>query len=197
MGKVVAGVGVVAAVLVLAMLAFVLLLLVSLVDRLGAAPRALGSLGAAGSSVGRAAQAAAQSARDALDPTHPPRGTLVYDAELDELRIVEPNGAVASHPERDLVLARIEKRVGAESPETAQYAVVLDRLRVPRETRVLGVVVGRSDDAHEHVVYDGQFFRVGRALYKVNWVQFAPPRMAVGRLRNPDVPVEELVFVVD
>src|SRR5581483_4367823 len=171
-GKVVAGVGVVAAVLVLAMLAFVLLLLVSLVDQLGAAPRA-------------------------LDPTHPPRGTLVYDAELDELRIVEPNGAVASHPARDLVLARIEKRVGAESPETAQYAVVLDRLSVPRETRVLGVVVRRSDDAHEHVVYDGQFFRVGRALYKVNWVQFAPPRMAVGRLRNPDVPVEELVFVVD
>jgi hypothetical protein len=196
-GRVAAGVGIVAALLGLALLALVLLLLVSVVDRLGAAPRALGSLGAAGASVGQAAQAAAQSARDALDPTHPPRGTLVYDTELDELRIVEPNGTVASHPERDVVLARVEKRVGAESPETAQYGVVVERLKVPRETRVLGVVVSRSDDAHEHVVYDGQMFLVARALYKVNWVQFSPPRMAVGRLRNTDVPVRELAFAVD
>jgi hypothetical protein len=192
-----AGLGVVALALMLA----TLLVLLAVVDRLGAAPRALADFGsqasAASAGAARVVGQTAQSARDALDPTHPPRGQLQLDAELEELRVVGVGAAVADNPERQLTLSRVEKRVGADSPETAQYAVVADRLRTPRETRVLGIVVSRSDDAKEHVLYRAQLFRVGQTLYKVNWVAFEGQRVAIGRLRSAEGAVGELAFAVD
>lgn len=191
----------VAGLLGLALLAVVLLLAVALVDRLGAAPRAFSDVGARagalGSSAVRAAEDAAQTARDVLDPAHPPRGPLSYDAEFDELRRVDSGGSLAPHPERELTLAAVRKRVGAETPETAQYAAILDKLKTPRETRVLGVVVSRTSDERERFLYKGQVFRVGRSLYKVNWVSFDPPALAVARLRDPNTPVADLAFAID
>jgi hypothetical protein len=189
------------AALALGLMLAMLLVLLAVVDRLGAAPRALTDLGsrasAASAGAARVVGETAQSARDALDPAHPPRGQLLYDAELDELRVVAVGGSIASHPERELTLRRVEKRAGAESPETAQYAVVADRLKTPRETRVLGVVVSRSDDAREHALYRSQLFRVGRALYKVNWVGFEGQQVGIGRLRSADGAVGELAFALD
>jgi hypothetical protein len=194
---VLAGLGVLALGLMLA----TLLVLLAVVDRLGAAPRALADLGsrasAASAGAARIVGETAQSARDALDPTHPPRGQLLYDAELEELRVVAVGGSIASHPERELTLRSVEKRVGADSPEVAQYALVADRLRTPRETRVLGVVVSRSDDARQRVLYRAQLFRVGRALYKVNWVGFEGQQVGIGRLRSAEGAIGELAFAID
>jgi hypothetical protein len=192
-----AGLGVVALGLLLAML----LVLLAVLQQVGAAPRAISDLGGRASELSsgaaRVVGETAQSARDALDPTHPPRGPLAYDVELDELRIVAVGGSLATHPERDLTLRAVEKRVGATSPETAQYAAVVDRLKTPRETRVLGVVVSRSDDAKQRVLYKGQLFRVGRALYKVNWVGFESGQVAIGRMRSAESAIGELVFAID
>lgn len=200
-GGVLGAVALVVGVVVLALLVAVLLTLLALVDRLGAAPRALGEVGArasaASASAVQAVGDAAQAARDALDPTRPPRGALSYDAELDELRKIDVGGVVAPHPQREIVLAGVSKRVGAETPETAQYGTVVDRLKTPRETRVLGVVVSRTDDARTYTLYKGQVFRIARALYKVNWVVFDPPQIAVGRLRSANGAVGELAFAVD
>jgi len=188
-------------VLALGLMLATLLVLLAVVDRLGAAPRALVDLGSRAGAVSagaaRVVGETAQSARDALDPTHPPRGQLSLDAELDELRVVAVGGSIAPHPQRELTLRGVEKRVGADTPETAQYASVTDRLRTPRETRLLGVVVSRSDDAQQRVLYKGQLFRVGRALYKVNWVGFEGQQVGIGRLRSADGAVGELAFAID
>jgi hypothetical protein len=194
---VLAGLGVLALGLMLA----TLLVLLAVIDRLGAAPQALTDLGsrasAASAGAARIVGDAAQSARDALDPTHPPRGRLLYDAELEDLRVVAVGGSLASHAERELTLRGVEKRVGAESTEAAQYALVTDRLKTPRETRILGVVVSRTDDARQHVLYRAQLFRVGRTLFKVNWVAFESQQVAIGRLRSAEGAVGELAFEVE
>jgi hypothetical protein len=194
-------VGAVVGVIGLALLVAVLLVMLAIVNQLGAAPRALGEIGAnasaASAAAGRVVGDAAQSARDALDPTHPPRAPLAYDVELDELRKVEVGGVIAPHPERELTLMKVEKRVGAESPEVAQFARVRDRLKTPAERRVLGIVVSRSDDEREQLLYKAQLFRVGRALYKVNWVAFDGQQVAIGRLRSADTAVGALAFAID
>src|SRR5947208_9720735 len=96
-------------VLALGLMLATLLVLLAVVDRLGAAPRALADLGsqasAASAGAARVVGQTAQSARDALDPTHPPRGQLQLDAELDDLRVVAVGAAVADHPDRLLTLS--------------------------------------------------------------------------------------------
>lgn len=178
-----------------------LALMLAILDRVGAAPRALGDvtgrLGAASSEIARAVEDAGQRARDTLDPSHPPRGPLRQDVEIDELRQVEPGGTIAVGSDRELRLTAIRKRVPAESADLAQYALVRDQLRTPRETRVLGVVVNRTDDARDRYLYKGQVFRAGRAFYKVNWIAFEPPRLAIVRLRAPDDAIGELAFAID
>lgn len=181
----------------LALLLATLLVLLGLLQQLGAAPRALGELTNAPAAAARAVTSAAQSARDALDPTHPPRTPLEYDAELDELRKVDVGQPLVPHPERDLTLRAIEKRVGADGPETAQYATIADRLKTPRELRVLGVVISRNDETRQYILYKGQLFRVARALYKVNWVAYEARQIAIGRLRSSDATVTALAFTVD
>jgi hypothetical protein len=67
-------------------------------------------------------------------------------------------------------------------------------LRQPRETRLLGLLVRSDSDPHEYAVYKGETFRIGRALYRVNWISKAENAIAAGMLRNPDNTTQALKF---
>ena len=91
----------------------------------------------------------------------------------------------------------IRRRAGADSADTALYAVIHAELRQPRETRILGQLVRSDADAHDYVIYKGETFRIGRALYRVNWISQDENALAVGRYRSPDAVSASLKFDVD
>jgi hypothetical protein len=53
----------------------------------------------------------------------------------------------------------------------------------------------RSDsDPHDHVVYTGEIFRIGRSAYRVNWISQDENAVAAGVLRNPDAVTQTFKF---
>jgi hypothetical protein len=96
-----------------------------------------------------------------------------------------------------LTLQTIRRREGSDSPETALYAVVHAELRQPRETRILGQLVRADRDAHDHVVYKGESFRIGQTLYRVNWISQEEGSLAAGAYRRPDTVTAPLKFEYD
>jgi hypothetical protein len=93
-----------------------------------------------------------------------------------------------------LTVQAMRRREFAESPDTSLYAVVHAELRQPRETRVFGQVVRSESDPHDHVVYKGETFRIGGALYRVNWISQEENTIAIARYRHPDVVSAPLKF---
>lgn len=192
-------IGIIAAV-ILGIALLMLVLLISIVDRLGAAPRALGDITGAASSItssaGQAIDSVAESARGRLDPTRPPRGLTATDATIDEFRRVGVGEELASADGRVLTLLSIEKRTDSTTPITAQYAVVEERLRVPTERRILGVVVSTDDEREEHILYRGQTFQAGTRFLRVNWISFDEKAVGLVRLRDVDGPIPDLAFTL-
>ena len=80
----------------------------------------------------------------------------------------------------------IRRRDNPESTDTAQYAVVHAELKQPNETRFLGQVIRSDNDAHDYVLYKGETFRIGRTVYRVNWVSSESGSFAAGAYRHPD-----------
>jgi hypothetical protein len=93
-----------------------------------------------------------------------------------------------------LTVKSIERRAGSSSPQTALYAVIHAELREPRQTRFLGQVIRSDSDPHDHVVYTGETFRIGRSLYRVNWISQVDESVAAGVLRQPDASTQPLKF---
>ena len=156
-------------------------------DRIGAALE-----GGAG-----AVARAVQTVRDAADPAHPPRGTLAQDTEFDELLRLDVGATIAGSQTRTLTITAIQRRQDAENPDQGVYAVVHSELIVPRETRVLGLLVRTDRDPRDEYLYKGESFRVGRRLYKVNWVSLDRQQVAVAAYRDPDRATAPLKFQVD
>ena len=183
--------------LLLAILAAVLLVLfavASLVNVPGQVAGGVGSqVGGVASQASRAVSSAQQALQDATDPNHPPRG-LVYDNELIALQVWHAGDGLPGGTDYVLTVQSIKRRDGADSPETAQYAVIHAQLRQPRETRVLGQVIRSDVDPHDYAVYKGETFRIGHALYRVNWVSQDENALAAGVLRNPDTVTAPLKF---
>jgi hypothetical protein len=96
-----------------------------------------------------------------------------------------------------LSLLAIKRRDGADSPDTALYAVIHAELRQPREIRVLGQLLRSDSDPHDHVVYKGETFRIGRALYRVNWISDAENAIAMAAYRVPDAVSAPLKFAYE
>jgi hypothetical protein len=163
----------------LGLLAGVVLVLFALFSAINMPAQAAGGLQARLSALGQSLQAAA-------DPTHPPAG-LSYDAEYAALTVLGVGEALPGGTAYQLTVLDVKKRSdGAPSPDTAQYAVIRAVLRQPRETRLFGQVVRSDNDQHDVAVYKGETFRVGRALYRVNWISDAERRMAIATYRHPD-----------
>jgi hypothetical protein len=184
-------------VLLLAMFGSLVLVLLTLASLLRVPGQVVG--GVSGGLTGAAANAsqalssAEQSLRDAADPTHPPSG-LTYDAEYSSLQTWNLGQGLPGGRDYVLTLQAIRRREGADSPDTALYAVIHAELRQPRETRILGQVVRTDKDAHDYYVYKGENFRIGRTIYRVNWISQEDGSLAAAAYRRPDAVSAPLKF---
>jgi len=144
----------------------------------------------------QALSSAQQAIQNVTDPNHPPAG-LAYDTEFSALDVWHVGDGLPGGTEYVVTLKAIERRDGATSQDTNEYAVLHAELRQPRVTRILGQAVRSDSDPHDYVVYKGEMFRIGRAVYRVNWVSQEDSAVAVGVVRNPDGVTQALKFEYD
>jgi len=180
-------------VLMLAMLAGTAVVVFAVISAVNAPQQAVGGVGA---QAGRALSGAQQALQNVTDPNHPPAG-LSYDNEYSALQTWRVGERLPESAQYVLTLQAIRRREGAESPDVGQYAIVHAELRQPRETRVAGVVLRSDSDPHDYVVYKGETFRIGRALYRMNWVSQEASAVAAGVYRHPDAVSAPLKFEYD
>jgi hypothetical protein len=152
--------------------------------------------GGVGSQLQRAVGNAQTALQNAADPNHPPSG-LVYDTEFAALDVWHVGDGLPGGTDYVLTLQSVKRRDGATSPETAQYAVIHAELRQPRQTRVLGQLIRSDSDAHDYVVYQGEMFRIGHSVYRMNWVSQDENAAASGVVRQPDAVIQPLKFEYD
>jgi hypothetical protein len=175
--------------LLLGILAAVLLVLFAVASLVNVPGQVAGGVGSQVSGVasqaGRAVSGAQQALQNATDPNHPPTG-LVYDTEFSSLQTWHVGDGLPGGTEYVLTVQGIKRRDGADSPDTALYAVVHAQLRQPRETRLLGQVIRSDTDPHDYAVYKGETFRIGRVVYRVNWISQDDNGLAAGVVRRPD-----------
>jgi hypothetical protein len=183
--------------LLLSILAGVVLMLFAVLSLVNAPGQLAGGvttgLGGVASEASRAVSGAQQALQSATDPNHPPTG-LTYDNEFSALPVWHVGDGLPGGSQYVLTLQAIRRRAGADSPDTALYAVVHAQLRQPRETRILGQLVRSDADPHDYVIYKGETFRIGRALYRVNWISEEDAAAAAGVLRHPDAATAPLKF---
>jgi hypothetical protein len=187
-------------VLLLSLLAAVALALWAVVSLVNAPAQIAGGVGTsltgAAADVGRAVSSAQQALQNATDPTHPPTG-LTYDTEYAALQTVRLGDRLPDASQYTLTVQSVKRRERADSPETALYAVVHAELRQPRQTRFLGQVIRSDNDPHDHYLYKGESFRIGRTLYRVNWISQEEGAVAVATYRKPDEVGAALKFEYD
>ena len=186
--------------LLLSILAGVVLMLFAVLSLVNAPGQLAGGVttGLSGvtSEASRAVSSAQQALENATDPNHPPSG-LTYDNEFSALALWHVGDALPGGSQYVLTLQTIKRRAGADSPDTALYAVIHSQLRQPHETRILGQLVRSDADLHDYVIYKGETFRIGRAVYRVNWISEAEAAAAAGTLRHPDAATAPLKFEVE
>jgi hypothetical protein len=144
----------------------------------------------------RAVSGAQQALQNATDPNHPPTG-LIQDNEFSALQVWHVGDGLPGGTQYVLTLQAIKRRDGADSADTALYAVIHAELRQPRETRLLGQLIRSDPDPHDYVIYKGEPFRVGRAVYRVNWISQEEAALGAGVLRHPDATTAALKFEYD
>ncbi len=183
--------------LLLSILAGVVLVLFAVASLVGMPGQVAGGVGSGLSEVAtgasRAVSGAQQALQNATDPNHPPIG-LIYDDEFSLLHVWHIGEGLPGGTQYVLTVQAIRRREGAGSPDTAQYAVIHAELRHPRQTRILGQLVRSDPDAHDYVIYKGETFRIGRAVYRVNWISQEETTVAAGVLRHPDGTTAALKF---
>ena len=184
---------VVSLLILLAILAGVLLMLVAVASLVNVPGQVSGGLSGVTSQASRAVGSAQQALQNVTDPNHPPVG-LTYDNEFSALHVWHVDEHLPGGSQYVLTIQSVRRRDGADSPDTAQYAVIHSELRQPRETRVLGQLIRSDPDGHDHVVYKGETFRIGRAVYRVNWISQDETAIGAGVLRRPDAVTSALKF---
>jgi hypothetical protein len=179
---------------ILAAVILVLFAVASLVNVPGQVAGGVGSqLGGIGSQASRAVSAAQQALQNATDPNHPPAG-LSYDNEFSRLDVWHVGDGLPGGTQYVVVLQAVKRREGADSGDTALYALMHAELRHPHETRILGQLLHSDSDPHDYVVYKGETFRIGYSLYRVNWISQTENALAAGLLRHPDSATQPLKF---
>jgi hypothetical protein len=177
----------------LAILAGVLLVLFAVASLVSVPGQVAGGLGGVTSQASRAVSGAQQALQNVTDPNHPPVG-LTYDNEFSALQIWHVDEHLPGGSQYAFTLTAIKRRDGADAPDTAQYAVIHAELRQPRETRLLGQLIRSDSDPHDYVVYKGETFRIGHAVYRVNWISDADSAVAIATYRKPDSVTAALKF---
>jgi hypothetical protein len=179
---------------ILAAVLFVLFAVASLINVPGQVAGGVSSqLGGVASQASRAIGSAQQAFQNATDPNHPPVG-LSYDTEFTSLQSWHVGDGLPGGTQYVLTVQSINRRQGADSADTALYATIHAELRQPRETRVLGQLIRSDSDPHDYAVYKGEVFKIGRAVYRVNWISQEENAIAAGVVRNPDAITQPLKF---
>jgi hypothetical protein len=179
---------------ILAAVVFVLFAVMSLVNVPGQVAGGVSTqLGGVASQASRAVSSAQQALQNATDPNHPPTG-LTYDNEFNSLQVWHVGDGLPGGTQYVLTVQSIKRRDSADSPDTALYTTIHAELRQPHETRILGQLIRSDSDPHDYVVYKGETFRIGRALYRVNWISQAENAIAAATYRNPDTVSAPLKF---
>jgi hypothetical protein len=185
----------------LVLVALLLVLLVTLVNFMSIAGQPFAGVGeraaAAAGQTGRAIGDLLQGLADRVNPSHPPRVPLAQDTEFDGLRIVAVGDLLGETGEYEFRVEAIRRRDNSATLDTAQFAVVKRQYRAPKETKIAGVTVRVDRGEAEHYLDRGESFRLGRALYKVNWVSAERGQVAVGQYRQPDRVTVPLDFAYD
>ena len=175
--------------LLLAILAAVVLVLFAVASLINVPGQVAGGvssqLGGVAAQASRAVSGAQQALQNATDPNHPPTG-LTYDTEFSSLQTWHVGDGLPGGTDYVLTVQSIKRRDGADAPETALYALIHAQLRQPRETRLFGQVIRSDSDPHDYALYKGETFRIGRAVYRVNWVSQDENGLAAGVVRHPD-----------
>jgi type II secretory pathway pseudopilin PulG len=179
-----------ALVLLLAILATVIVGLFALVSVVNA-PREVAT--GVTAQAGQALSSAQQAIQNATDPNHPPSG-LNYDTELTALDVWHVGDGLPGGTNYVVTIQSIQRRPGAPSSDTGEYAVMHAELRQPRVTRILGQVVRSDSDPHDFVVYKGEMFRLSGVMYRVNWISQQAGEVAAGVVRDPDTMTQSLKF---
>jgi hypothetical protein len=182
--------------LLLAILASVLFVLFAVASLTSVPQQVGGQIGDVAGQASRAVGGAGQALQRVTDPNPPPLG-LTYDTEYTAFHTWHISDRLPDATEYALTLRAIRRRDDAESAEAALFAVIHAELLQPRETRLLGQVIRSDADPRDHVVYKGETFRIGRALYRVNWISQQEAAIAAGALRNPDASSARLKFEYD
>lgn len=186
--------------LLLSLVAVVLFLVMALASLLNLPTQVASGVGsrleATTQEAGRALAGAGEALRNATDPARPPVG-LVYDVEFSALRTVQVGETLPGGTDYVLAAREIRRREGAGGPDIALYLVVQAQLRQPRETRLLGQLIRTDADPREHVLYKGESFRIGRALYRVNWISLEQRAVGIATYRQPDDVTAVLKFAYD
>lgn len=182
---------------ILAGVVFVILALASVANMPGQVASGVGGpFRSVASEASQALGNAQRALQASTDPEHPPSG-LTYDTEITALDVRHVGDPLPGARDYALTVAEIQRRSGAESPDVALYAVVHAELRQPRETRLFGVVIRTDGDPHDHALYKGEAFRIGRSLYRVNWVSQEQGAIAIGQYRYPDGATQPLKLAYD
>ena len=175
--------------LLLAILAAVVLVLFAVASLINVPGQVAGGvssqLGGVAAQASRAVSGAQQALQNATDPNHPPTG-LTYDTEFSSLQTWHVGDGLPGGTDYVLTVQSIKRRDGADAPDTALYALIHAQLRQPRETRLFGQVIRSDSDPHDYALYKGETFRIGRAVYRVNWVSQDENGLAAGVVRHPD-----------
>jgi hypothetical protein len=182
--------------LLLSILAAVVLVLFAVASLVNVPGQMAGGLGGVTAEAGRAVSTAQQALQNVTDPNRPPTG-LSYDNEFSALQVLPVGEPLPGGAEYKVSVQAIKRRDGASSADTAQYAVIHAELRKPRETRVFGQLIRSDPDAHDYVVYKGETFRIGRAVYRLNWLSQDENAIAVAIFRRPDSATSPLKFEYD
>jgi hypothetical protein len=156
-------------------------------ERMGAA------VGSAASTLDRAGQ----EARDRLDPSHPPRESLAYDPEIEQFLKLNVGESLPGGSDRTFTVSAIKSRPDGGRSELSRYVVVHSELRQPNEDRLFGVPVRRDAQPRDDYVYQGEAFRLGSQVYKVNWISPERQQVALIQLRDPDRVDLPLKFAYD
>jgi hypothetical protein len=174
----------------LTVLLFFLMMLWAFAGFVGIGGSATNGVGARiSSAIDRGAATAAgvgQRVADAIDRAHPPRGALTQDVEIDELVRVNIGAPLPGATTRAVTVASVQRRDGAETSDTAMYAVLRSELRQPNETKILGVTVRSTTEPRDDYVYKGETIRIGPKLYKVNWISAERKQIALIAYRDQD-----------
>lgn len=185
----------------LALLLILLAILWAIVSVVGVGLRAPTTVGEqVGAALERGAGVAAaigQRVADTFDPAHPPRSALAQDVEIDELLRLNVGAEVPGAATRTVTVQSIERRADAESPDAAVYAVLHSELKVPEETKVLGVTVRSSREPRDHYLYKGETIRIGKRLYKANWISIERQQVALVAYRDQDRVTAKLKAEID